>query len=160
VARLRKADCSGPGLRRRRRGKGFEYIDDEGRKIKAPQVLDRIAELRIPPAWEDVWICPYPLDFSAKDFRTWNATVLAAVALAVSGQATQSKAARKRAMTRAVKEVARYLGNTTPSAARRTSTRACLTASRTGSRSAVFCRRSWTRRRRTTRRSKAPSRRR
>jgi DNA topoisomerase I len=285
MARLRKADCSGPGLRRRRRGKGFEYIDDEGRKIKAPPVLDRIAELRIPPAWEDVWICPYPLghlqatgvdaagrkqylyhqqwrerrdqqkfdemidfacslpkmrrrvardlggegmgpervlacavrlldlgffrvggedyavenesyglatmrkehvtversgaitfdypaksgrrrvqsvvdpdvrdlvsrlkrrrdgsdellaykdgarwrdvrsadineyvkrvtggDFSAKDFRTWNATVLAAVALAVSGQTRQSKTARKRAMTRAVKEVARYLGNTT-----------------------------------------------
>ena len=51
-------------------------------------------------------------DFSAKDFRTWNATVLAAVALAVSGQATHSKTGRKRAITRAVKEVARYLGNT------------------------------------------------
>jgi DNA topoisomerase IB len=52
-------------------------------------------------------------DFSAKDFRTWNATVLAAVALAVSGPATQrSTTARKRAITRAVKEVARYLGNT------------------------------------------------
>ncbi|MEA2448900.1 MAG: topoisomerase, partial [Thermoleophilaceae bacterium] len=52
-------------------------------------------------------------DFSAKDFRTWNATVLAAVALAVSGPAAQrSKTARKRAVTRAVQEVARYLGNT------------------------------------------------
>jgi len=51
-------------------------------------------------------------DFSAKDFRTWNATVLAAVALAVSGEATASKTARKRAMTRAVNEVAHYLGNT------------------------------------------------
>jgi hypothetical protein len=52
-------------------------------------------------------------DFSAKDFRTWNATLLAAVALAVSGPAaTASKTARKRAATRAVKEVARYLGNT------------------------------------------------
>src|SRR3712207_6701467 len=52
-------------------------------------------------------------DFSAKDFRTWSATVLAAVALAVSGPAaTGSKTARNRAKTRAIKEVARYLGNT------------------------------------------------
>jgi DNA topoisomerase-1 len=52
-------------------------------------------------------------DFTAKDFRTWNATVLAAVALAVSGPAaTTSKTARKRAVARAVKEVAHYLGNT------------------------------------------------
>jgi DNA topoisomerase I len=50
--------------------------------------------------------------FSAKDFRTWNATVLAAVALSVSGQAAQTKTGLKRAETRAVKEVARYLGNT------------------------------------------------
>jgi DNA topoisomerase IB len=52
-------------------------------------------------------------DFSAKDFRTWNATLLAAVALAVSGEAAQrSKTSRKRAVTRSVKEVAHYLGNT------------------------------------------------
>ncbi|MBA2506030.1 MAG: DNA topoisomerase IB [Thermoleophilaceae bacterium] len=51
-------------------------------------------------------------DFSAKDFRTWNATVLAAVALAVSGQAHGTKTGRKRAIARAVKEVAGYLGNT------------------------------------------------
>ena len=51
-------------------------------------------------------------DFSAKDFRTWNATVLAAVALAVSGQAHGSKTGRQRAVARAVKEVAHSLGNT------------------------------------------------
>jgi len=51
-------------------------------------------------------------DFSAKDFRTWSGTVLAAVALAVAGIAANSKTSRKRAKTRAVKEVARYLGNT------------------------------------------------
>jgi DNA topoisomerase IB len=50
-------------------------------------------------------------DFSAKDFRTWHATVLAAVALGVSASAS-SKAARKRAVVRAVQEVAHYLGNT------------------------------------------------
>ena len=51
-------------------------------------------------------------DFSAKDFRTWNATVLAALALAVSGPAHGSKTSRKRAITRAIKETAHYLGNT------------------------------------------------
>jgi len=56
-------------------------------------------------------------EFSAKDFRTWSGTVLAAVALAVSGPAHGTKGSRKRAKARAVKEVARYLGNT-PTVAR------------------------------------------
>jgi DNA topoisomerase-1 len=60
VARLRRADCSGPGIRRRRRGRGFEYLDEDGRRITEPSVLERIRELAIPPAWEEVWICPYP----------------------------------------------------------------------------------------------------
>ena len=51
-------------------------------------------------------------DFSAKDFRTWNATVLAAVALAVAGEVAASQSGRKRAIARAVNEVAHYLGNT------------------------------------------------
>jgi DNA topoisomerase I len=51
-------------------------------------------------------------DFSAKDFRTWHATVLAAIAIAVSGRAARSATARKRAITRSVAEVAHYLGNT------------------------------------------------
>jgi DNA topoisomerase IB len=51
-------------------------------------------------------------EFSAKDFRTWNATVLAALALAVSGEAASSPTARKRAISRAVGEVAHHLGNT------------------------------------------------
>jgi DNA topoisomerase IB len=51
-------------------------------------------------------------EFTAKDFRTWHATVLMAVALAVSVEAPRSEAGRKRAVTRAVKEVAAYLGNT------------------------------------------------
>jgi DNA topoisomerase IB len=53
---------------------------------------------------------------SAKDFRTWNATVLAAVALAI-GLPPTSPTARKRRVVRAVNEVAHYLGNT-PSVAR------------------------------------------
>ena len=52
------------------------------------------------------------LDVSAKDFRTWHATVPAAVALAVSTHAARSsRTARKRAVVRAVKEVSGYLGN-------------------------------------------------
>ena len=51
-------------------------------------------------------------DFSAKDFRTWNATVLAAIGLGVSGEVAGTKTGRQRAITRAIKEVAHYLGNT------------------------------------------------
>jgi DNA topoisomerase-1 len=288
MARLRRVDCSDIGITRRRRGKGFEYLDEDGRRIIEPSVLERIRALAIPPAWRDVWICPYPMghiqatgvdaagrkqyryhdrwrerrdaekfesmvrfartlpklrrrvakdlardgmprekvlacavrlldrgffrigsedyaeendtygiatikkrhvtvdgdevhfdyeakgglrrlqtiadpevaavvrelkrrrggidellaykdggrwvdvksadvnryvkeaagaEFSAKDFRTWSGTVLAAVALAVSGPARGTKSSRKRAKSRAVKEVARYLGNT-PTVAR------------------------------------------
>jgi DNA topoisomerase IB len=284
MPRLRRVDCSSPGIKRRRRGRGFVFEDEDGNRVEETEVLQRINELAIPPAWQDVWICPYPMghiqatgidargrkqylyhekwrqrqdqrkfddmigfaralprmreriadgldsdwlsreqvlacsvrlldrgffrvggedyaaenesyglatirkehvrlskgaitfdypaksgqrriqsivddqvydivaalkrrrggdpellafkegtrwrdiksadinayvkevtggDYSAKDFRTWNATVLAAVALAVSGPAaSMSATARKRAKTRAVKEVARYLGNT------------------------------------------------
>jgi DNA topoisomerase IB len=279
-----RSDCSGPGISRRKRGKGFEFRDEEGDRITDPEDLARLRELGIPPAWQDVWICPNPRghlqatgtdaagrkqylyhadwrtrrdaekfedmvrfaralpdlrervdadlegdeptrervlacavrlldrgffrigseeyavqnesyglatmrkehvtvgtngemvfdypaksgvrrvqavvdpaavdlvstlrrrrgggdellafkdgrrwrdvrsedinaylkeatgdDFSAKDFRTWNATVLAAVALSVSGEVAASKTGRKRAVTRAIKEVAHYLGNT------------------------------------------------
>ncbi len=280
MARLRRTDCSGPGIARKRAGRGFAYYDD-GQLVDDPEVLERIRALGIPPAWTDVWICPYenghlqatgidaagrkqyryheawrtrrdaekfedmtrfaralpalrerverdlsggddltrervlacavrlldrgffrvggeeyttsfglatirkehvtisdgqmifdypaksgqrrvqavvdPLaidivcklkrrrgggpdllafkngrqwydvrsddindylkegtggDFSAKDFRTWSATVLAAVALSVSGPAQGTKTSRQRAKTRAIKETARYLGNT------------------------------------------------
>jgi DNA topoisomerase IB len=283
VPRLRRIDCSEPGLRRRRRGRGFEYLDADGTRLTDEATVERIRALAIPPAWEEVWICPdpnghlqatgvdaagrkqyryhdrwrerrdqakfdemlefaaglprlrrrvlkdlrgedlgreqvlacavrlldrgffrigsedyaernesyglatiqkahvavrgdemtfdYPAksgqrrvlrvidpeiagivaalrrrrggtddllayrrsrrwrdvtsveinayvkeatggDFSAKDFRTWNATVLAAVALAVSGEVAGTKTGRRRAISRAVKEVAHYLGNT------------------------------------------------
>jgi len=287
--RLRRSDVTVPGLARRRRGRGWQYFDSDGEVVRDEEVLTRIAELAIPPAWKDVWICPYPgghiqatgvdaagrkqylyhprwrerrdqekfdemldfarslprmrervehdledrddlglervlacavrlldrgffrigsedyavtnetyglatmrkdhvtlagetirfdypakhgkrrvqavidpevsvvvaalkrrrgggdellaykrgrawvdvkssdinayikeatgADFSAKDFRTWGATVLAAVAVAVSSRAAETKTARKRVVTRAVKEVAHYLGNT-PAVAR------------------------------------------
>jgi DNA topoisomerase IB len=50
--------------------------------------------------------------FTAKDFRTWHATVLFAVGLAVSTNAPDTEAARKRVVARAVKETAEHLGNT------------------------------------------------
>jgi len=55
--------------------------------------------------------------FSAKDFRTWNATVLASIAIATTGPDAASKSARKRAITGAVRHVSEYLGNT-PAVAR------------------------------------------
>jgi DNA topoisomerase IB len=61
MPRLKRSDCGGPGITRRRRGKGFQYLDEEGRSITDPEVVERIAELRIPPAWQDVWVCPYPM---------------------------------------------------------------------------------------------------
>jgi DNA topoisomerase I len=58
--RLRRADCSGPGIARRRAGRGFAYFDEDGERVTEPEVLERIRELALPPAWGDVWICPYP----------------------------------------------------------------------------------------------------
>ncbi|MGH2751341.1 MAG: DNA topoisomerase IB [Actinomycetota bacterium] len=283
MPRIRRVDCSGPGITRKRHGRGFAYYDTSGSRVEGPELVARLKGLSIPPAWRDVWICPdahghlqavgtdaagrkqyiyhelwrarrdqekfdhmmdfaemlpsirsvtlkhlqltghpkektlglavrlldrgffrigtegyaeqnqsYGLatirkshvtiesdevifdyrsksgrrriwstvdplmlevisslkrrrsgglellaykhgrawrdvrssdindyvreisggDFTAKDFRTWSATVLAAVAIAVSDGAAASKTARKRAITRAVKEVAHYLGNT------------------------------------------------
>lgn len=55
--RLRRVSCAGPGLHRRRHGKGFRYTDEAGRPVTDPAVLARIEKLVLPPAWEDVWIC-------------------------------------------------------------------------------------------------------
>ena len=60
MARLRRVDCSGPGIERRGRGRGFEYLEN-GERIDDAEVLERIRKLVIPPAWKDVWICPYPM---------------------------------------------------------------------------------------------------
>jgi DNA topoisomerase IB len=57
-------------------------------------------------------------EFSAKDFRTWNATVMAAVTLAAEGCNSKSRAERQRHIKRSVSAVAELLGNT-PAVARR-----------------------------------------
>jgi DNA topoisomerase I len=59
VPRLKRADCSGPGIERVRRGRGFSYHEN-GTTIRDADVLERIRDLAIPPAWSDVWICPHP----------------------------------------------------------------------------------------------------
>jgi DNA topoisomerase I len=47
-----------PGISRKRVGSGFTYTDAHGRTIRNRTTLGRIAHLAIPPAWENVWICP------------------------------------------------------------------------------------------------------
>ena len=57
MTRLRTTSPSDRGWTRRRAGKGFTYLDDTGKRLPADEV-ERIRSLAIPPAWEDVWICP------------------------------------------------------------------------------------------------------
>lgn len=116
----------------------FDYVAKSGKRrvqsVVNPEVAEVVRRLkrrrnggdellayRESGAWCDVtsgditaWIkLVLGEEFSAKDFRTWNATVLAAVALAVSDPAAaESPTAVKRAVARAVQEVAHYLGNT------------------------------------------------
>lgn len=61
MPRLKRVDCSGPGIRRQRRGRGFAFYDQNGEHVEDEEVLARIRDLAIPPAWQDVWICPYPM---------------------------------------------------------------------------------------------------
>ncbi|HVE76049.1 MAG TPA: DNA topoisomerase IB [Actinomycetota bacterium] len=60
MARLRRTDCSGKGIHRVRRGRGFAYVGSSREPVTDSETLERIRELVIPPAWRDVWICPYP----------------------------------------------------------------------------------------------------
>ncbi|HET9733241.1 MAG TPA: hypothetical protein VFP54_11250 [Acidimicrobiales bacterium] len=60
MPRLRRSDCHAPGISRRRAGRGFYYTWGDGQKVDDEEVLSRIAGLAIPPAWRDVWICPWP----------------------------------------------------------------------------------------------------
>jgi DNA topoisomerase-1 len=61
-----------PGITRHRTGEEFEYRDPKGRKITKASELERIRSLAIPPAYEDIWICPLPnghLQATGKDAR-------------------------------------------------------------------------------------------
>lgn len=97
---LKALRAEGELLRYRRREGGWEDVRSE-------DINDYLREL-------------LGFEVTAKDFRTWHATVLAAVGLAVSRHAGgdgQSTTGRKRAVTRVMREVAEYLGNT-PTVAR------------------------------------------
>jgi DNA topoisomerase I len=55
---LRHADDSKPGYTRKREKDGFAYFDLAGKRIDDEDDIKRINALAIPPAYEDVWICP------------------------------------------------------------------------------------------------------
>jgi DNA topoisomerase-1 len=72
AAGLRYGSDKSPGFRRNRAGKGFRYLDTQGRSIRDPAVLKRVGSLAIPPAWTDVWIAPDPsghLQATGRDSR-------------------------------------------------------------------------------------------
>jgi DNA topoisomerase I len=72
AAGLRYVTDSQPGIHRRRRGKGFQYIDADGKAVRDRETLARIKSLVIPPAWSDVWICQNPrghLQVTGRDAR-------------------------------------------------------------------------------------------
>jgi DNA topoisomerase IB len=56
---LRRTSPDQPGWSRRRAGKGWIYLDEKGERLTGQDAL-RCKDLVIPPAWEDVWICPHP----------------------------------------------------------------------------------------------------
>lgn len=58
MPRLRRTSPDQPGWTRRRAGKGFVYLDGDGRKLGEAEA-QRVRDLVIPPAWADVWITPY-----------------------------------------------------------------------------------------------------
>ena len=59
MPRLRTVSPRKPGWTRRRAGKGFVYLDQTGQRL-ADADIDRCRKLVIPPAWQEVWICPAP----------------------------------------------------------------------------------------------------
>jgi DNA topoisomerase-1 len=78
----------------------FQYLDESGerRPIGSADVNAYLEEITGQP-------------FTAKDFRTWAGTVLAALALSAS-EGFESEAAAKRNVARAIEQVAAQLGNT------------------------------------------------
>ena len=55
---LVRVDPAEPGFSRRRRGRGWSFYDCAGEPITDPAEIARIKSLAIPPAWQEVWICP------------------------------------------------------------------------------------------------------
>jgi DNA topoisomerase-1 len=55
---LKYVSDDSPGIRRRKAGTGFTYVDARGKPVRDEQTLRRIKSLVVPPAWTEVWICP------------------------------------------------------------------------------------------------------
>lgn len=71
-ARLVYVSDTQPGIRRVRRGDQFRYLRPDGKPLKDEAEIARIRKLAIPPAYEDVWICPRPdghLQATGRDAR-------------------------------------------------------------------------------------------
>lgn len=127
-------------VRRRNGGLLFEFAGKSGVEhaieIADPAVVDAVVAMRrrrgarqllawregrrwrtLDPATVNAYVREVTgLDVTAKDLRTWHATVLAAAALAEAGPA-ETAAARRRTAAAVMREVAEYLGNT-PAVAR------------------------------------------
>ncbi|MBB6627262.1 DNA topoisomerase IB [Nocardioides sp. KIGAM211] len=59
MPRTRRSSPDQPGWTRRRAGKGFVYLDQDGERLP-DEDAQRVRDLVIPPAWKDVWVCPWP----------------------------------------------------------------------------------------------------
>ncbi|MBA2710027.1 MAG: DNA topoisomerase IB [Tatlockia sp.] len=59
-ADLRYVQDSIPGILRKKQGKGFVYFSPRGTKIVDIKELERFNSIVIPPAYQNIWICPYP----------------------------------------------------------------------------------------------------
>jgi DNA topoisomerase IB len=59
MPRTRRSSPDQPGWTRRRAGKGFVYLDEAGNRLPEEDA-QRVRDLVIPPAWTDVWVCPWP----------------------------------------------------------------------------------------------------
>ena len=88
AAGLRYVSDATPGLRRKRSGRRFAYVDATGKTIRDDDVISRIRALAIPPAYEDVWICP---DRAAAIFRRPVATRAAASSTAITRAGAKSR---------------------------------------------------------------------
>src|SRR5438105_1914548 len=72
AAGLRYTCDTSPGIRRVRAGKAFRYVNANGKPVRDRVTLSRIKALVIPPAWDEVWICPSPtghLQATGRDAR-------------------------------------------------------------------------------------------
>jgi DNA topoisomerase IB len=58
MSALKRVRSTTPGISRRRHGRGFTYVHPNGQPVRDEATRERIRSLAIPPAWEDVWICP------------------------------------------------------------------------------------------------------